>query len=268
MDVKFGAIFSDYDVRDYKLVYTASATEFPKKFSLKMRDIKNQGAVGSCVAHALSSIIEYYNFKQLKMRDRMSVGYIYGNRRNSTFSEEGMIIRDALDAVRKYGDVTNDLFPYNSEVPRVIDLFEEQADELFDKGYPYRISQYCRITDPNAVKAALMAGNPILIGVIWYKDMKVVDGVLTTNYQESTGGHAMVICGWDERGWKVHNSWGESWGDNGYAIIPYDIPIEEIWTITDDIIENTKIKKPFSHTIFGQFLACIINGIVKLFKKK
>lgn len=41
MDVKFGAIFSDYDVRDYKLVYTASATEFPKKFSLKMRDIKN-----------------------------------------------------------------------------------------------------------------------------------------------------------------------------------------------------------------------------------
>lgn len=36
-----GAIFSGYDARDYKLVYTASGVEFPKEFELKMRGIKN-----------------------------------------------------------------------------------------------------------------------------------------------------------------------------------------------------------------------------------
>lgn len=267
MNMKCGAIFSDYDCRDYKLVYTAKSSDFPKRFSLKMRDIKNQGAVGSCVAHALSSIIEYYNYKQLHNRDRMSVGYIYGNRTTSDHKDDGMVIRDALDAVRQYGDVENNLFPYNSEVPRVIDLFESQKDELFDKGYPYRISQYCRVSDVNSIKSALMAGNPILIGMVWYTDMKVVDGILTTNYEGDNGGHAMVIYGWDENGWKVHNSWGESWGDNGRATVPYDMAIEEMWIVTDDIIENTKVKKPFSSTIIGKFLAKIINKIVNIFKK-
>ena len=54
-----GAIFSGYDARDYKLVYTATGEEFPKEFHLETRRIKNQGAVGSCVAHSLSSIVEY-----------------------------------------------------------------------------------------------------------------------------------------------------------------------------------------------------------------
>lgn len=266
--MKQGAIFSNYDVRDYKLVYASKTADFPKKFSLKMRDIKNQGAVGSCVAHALSSIIEYYNYKQLHSRTRMSVGYIYGNRINSEHKEDGMVIRDALDAVLKYGDVENALFPYNSEVPRVIELFESEKDRLFEKGYPYRISQYCQVTTENAVKAALMAGNPVLIGMMWYEDMEVINGILTTDYKNETGGHAMVICGWDENGWKVHNSWGESWGDDGYAIVPYEMPIEEMWIVTDEIIENTKVKKPFSETLLGQYLASFINVIVNFFRKK
>jgi hypothetical protein len=39
--MKCGAIFSGYDARDYKLVYTASTAEFPKEFELQMRGIKN-----------------------------------------------------------------------------------------------------------------------------------------------------------------------------------------------------------------------------------
>ena len=37
----------------------------------------------------------------------------------------------------------------------------------------------------NEIKAALRHGYPIAIGVKWYSDMKVVDGVLTTKYQEN-----------------------------------------------------------------------------------
>ena len=56
-----GAIFSPKDVRDYQAVYTAAAAEFPKEFELKMVRVKNQGFVGSCVAHSLSEVIEYFN---------------------------------------------------------------------------------------------------------------------------------------------------------------------------------------------------------------
>ena len=265
--MKCGAIFSGYDARDYKLVYTASTAEFPKEFELQMRGIKNQGSVGSCVAHSLSSIIEYYNFNQTGNPNKMSVGYIYGNRTTSDYKDEGMIMRDALEAVRKFGDVEHSMFPYNEETPKAIELFETARYDLFHQGYPNRISQYCRVTSENAIKSALMAGNPILMAMTWYNDMKVVNGILVTNHRGNAGGHCMFIYGWDEKGWKVQNSWGEDWGNNGCMIIPYEMDIEEFWIVTDNIIENTKVNKPFSCK-GGKFIAKFINKIVNLFKKK
>ena len=112
-----------------------------------------------------------------------------------------------------------------------------------------------------------MAGNPVLILITWYSDMKVVDDVLITNYTGDVGGHCMVIYGWDERGWKVQNSWGNNWGNNGCVIIPYDFKFDECWIVSDNIIDNTEVKKPFSSKL-GQIVAKIINKIVNLFKKK
>ena len=265
--MRCGAIFSGYDARDYKLVYTAPTADFPSNFELKTRRIKNQGAVGSCVAHSLSSIIEYYNFNQTGDDSEMSVGYIYGNRKTSEYTNEGMIMRDALEAVRKYGDVHKELFPYNEEVPRIIGLFDRKYRSLFNDGYPHRISQYCRVDSPNAIKASLMAGNPVLMAMIWYGDMEVRDGVLVTEGRYYEGGHCMFIYGWDERGWKVQNSWGEDWGDNGCMIVPYDLPIEEFWTLTDNIIDGAEVKKPFSSKV-GKVVAKVINKVNKIFNKK
>ena len=268
--MKCGAIFSGYDARDYKLVYTASAQKkFPQSFTLDMKNvrIKDQGNVGSCVAHSLSSIIEFYNYHQTHTDKQMSVGYIYGNRSTSDYKDEGMVMRDALEAVRKYGDVEYSLFPYNEEVPHVIDLFERQKRSLFNEGYPNRISQYCRVTDVNAIKSALMAGNPILMAMNWYDDMTVSEnGILTTNYVGWSGGHCMFIYGWDETGWKVQNSWGPDWGHQGTMIVPYEMNIEEFWVVSDDIIEDTIVKKPFSSKA-GKIVAKLFNKVNKIFNK-
>ena len=264
--MRCGAIFSGYDARDYKLIYTASTADFPSEFELEMRRIKNQGSVGSCVAHSLSSIIEYYNFNQTGDDSEMSVGYIYGNRKTSDYKSEGMIMRDALEAFRKYGNVRKELFPYNEEVPKMIMLFDRQHKHLHKDAYPNRISQYARVTSPNAIKASLMAGNPVLMAMIWYGDMEVKDGVLVTDEYYYEGGHCMFIYGWDERGWKVQNSWGEDWGNHGTMIVPYNMPIEEFWTLTDDIIEGAEVKKPYSSKP-GRIIAKIINKVNKIFKR-
>ena len=129
----------------------------------------------------ISNNIEYYNFIQTGDTAEMSVGYIYGNRKTSDYKNSGMVIRDALEAVRQYGDVRQDLFPYNEEVPKMTMLFDRQYKHLHKDAYPNRISQYARVTSVNAIKASLMAGNPVLMAMMWYSDMKVIDGVLTTN---------------------------------------------------------------------------------------
>lgn len=262
-----GAIFSGIDVRDYQMVCTAPIIQFPNEFELKMVRVKSQGNIGSCVAHALSSIIEYYNSIQNNDTTEMSTGYIYGNRSTSSYRGAGMIVRDALEVARQYGDVPNKYFPYNVEVPFAITLYENNCKELFEYGFPHRISQYCRVNTSSAMKTALMAGNPVLIAMKWYTDMKVVDGVLTTSFKGYDGAHCMFIYGWNEKGWKVQNSWGKLWGDNGTVIVPYEMNIAECWTLTDDIIEGTTVRKPFSSNV-GKCVAKFVNRVCNPFKVK
>jgi C1A family cysteine protease len=256
-----GAILSKKDIRDYIAVCAAPAS-FPEEFELNMVRVKSQGSVSSCVAFALSEVIEYFNSIQHGSTTEMSTGYIYGNRSTSTWKNEGMIVRDALKAVQLSGDVVKSDFPYNIEVPEALERYEKVSKELHDKGYPYRISTYAKLTSTNAIKQALMSNGPVIMAMEWFKDMKVKNGILTTERKDSSGGHCMVIYGWNEVGWKVRNSWGRNWGDKGNVVIPYDVPFKEVWGIRDATADSALVvKKPFS-TKFGSQIAKVLNRVV------
>jgi len=49
--------------------------------------------------------------------------------------------------------------------------------------------------------------------------------------EECDSGHAMVIVGYDDETklFEVRNSWGEQWGNKGYAFIDYDTMKRVIW---------------------------------------
>lgn len=259
-DETIGAILSPKDVRDYRAVCATSSTKFPNEFKLDLVRVKNQGTVGSCVAHSLSEVVEYFNKKQLNVDTEMSTGYIYGNRQNTTHKGSGMVVRDALAVLSKYGTVEKGDFPENIEVPEAIELFQKRFDDLLGVAYPYRISTYARLKTEEDVKQALMKNGPVVIAMDWYSDMKVKNGLLVSSFEKSkkTGGHCMVIYGWDIRGWKVQNSWGRWWGTQGKCVIPYKVNIREFWTVTDDVIEGMDIKKPFSSEL-GMKIAKLLN---------
>ena len=263
-----GAIFSKKDVRDYKLVCNMTHFEFPKEFQLDHFDdniVKNQGNVGSCVAHALSTAIEYYDYTQNQVEEAMSTGYIYGNRNTSLHKGDGMIIRDALSAVRKYGDVYKRDFPYNIEAKRAIVYFQDMVDDLYEKGYANRISNYCRVKTESEIKQALYEGKPVVIAIKWYSCMRVIDGVLTKTTNDYDGAHCMLIYGWDERGWKVQNSHGAYWGKKGKCIVPYNMKLEEAWAVIDTVTGTSlDIKKPFSSKV-GKYIALLLNKMWRLF---
>lgn len=265
----FGAIFSPPDVRDYKLICAGTALpDFPKEFQLETRRVKNQGSVSGCVSFALSEAMEYYNYIQNNDDTELSTSFIYGNRRNSKYKGEGMIVRDALGAIKKYGTVPYDLHPYLIEVPKAIELFENNAERLQPVAYPHHITEYVRLSNENDIKLALLAGFPVPMAMTWYNDMKVNDkGVLHSNFRKKdiAGGHCMLLTGWNEQGWHIQNSWGVKWGVNGKFILPYDYPIEEAWAIIDNNIEGIIIKKPYQ-TKVGKWFAKIINKVRSCFK--
>ena len=267
----FGALPEEVDVRDYKLKRVATAVKeaFPETFELKMCAVKNQGAVGSCVAHAVAETIEYHNKVQDNITDKVSVGFIYGNRRGSLNKFSGMFVREALHNTCKYGDVFEADFKENKEVPDIIKLFEERFDSLKEKALSNRFSTYFRISSDDDIKYALINYGPVVFAMTWYDDTKVEDGVMQVNTKsKKSGGHCMVIYGWNEKGWLIQNSWGNWWGKSGRAILPYDVKKSEAWGITDEVSgENPDIKKPIFNTTFFRWLAKVINWIANLFRK-
>jgi len=84
-------------------------------------------------------------------------------------------------------------------------------------------SRYEHAFSLDAVKAALMSG-PLLWGTVWYWSMfdPTADGNLVIDPSSGeAGGHELAITGYDLTTdvYKVANSWGSGWGDQGYCYL-------------------------------------------------
>lgn len=248
-----GALDSPPDIRDYR--FATVNEDFPEEFELPMPAVKNQGSVGSCVAHAIALTMEYYNKKQHGEDIPMSVGYIYGNRVSSTHRGTGMYVRAALQDACGDGDVPYLDFPVNVEVPEIFDMVANQKEHLAPKALPYRISSYVKVSDEAEIKTAIYNGYPVVFSIKWYKDAKVKNGILTSKKEKTNSSHCMVIYGWDKNGWKFQNSWGVLWGNQGRAILPYDFGIKQAYCVIDEIVGDIEIIKPFKTDSFWGRLA-------------
>ena len=233
-----GAIPSPIDVRNYVATRTAaaSAIEFPEEFALAMPPVKDQGMVGSCVAHAIALIIEFHSRLQGDYDGAMSTGYIYGNRSNN-YTSTGRHPIVALKDVMRYGTVPLEMFPENVEVPYAIDLFKKRMIELFPDAYPFRITRYYEVDSDATIKTLLMQKQPVLLATYWNLSLDE-NNILHEDGTIPTASHAVVIYGWNKEGWLIQNSWGEAWGNKGCATLAWDVPKTEVWAIEDTYSEK------------------------------
>lgn len=264
---KFGVLKAKTDIRDYKYNPAASISDdsLPEVFSLNPPPIKNQGAVSSCVAHVAAEIEEYFNKVQHNTEYPLSVGYIYGCRYNHT--GEGMYLRDALKTLKNRGISTYYEFPYNKEVPEIIELFKSKENWTTD--YPNKISSYFSISGSDKtkkIKKALITYGPVMVSVKWYNDFKVneQDNCMSSSLSGDYGRHCILIYGWNQNGWLIQNSWGEAWGNGGRAVYPFEYPLSEVWGISDTIIDSNDISTGLNY--FTDGFCKIINSIINFFK--
>jgi C1A family cysteine protease len=75
-----------------------------------------------------------------------------------------------------------------------------------------------------SVKAALVKYGPLATGYLVFEDfMYYSSGIYKHTTGSQQGGHAVIIVGYNdaEKYFIVKNSWGPSWGENGYFRIAY-----------------------------------------------
>lgn len=259
----YGCELSPYDARDYKVCGVAG---LPDAFELDFSNIrvKNQGSVSSCVAHAMSTILEYYD----NGNNDLSTNFIYGLQKELCNNEtKGMYLRDACKIATKCGDALEDDCPGNTEVSKVFDiaLAAYQNEEIMERAAHFKTKAYCSCSGIEEIKTALINNGPVLISIKWYKDYKVKNGILVDGYSEDYGYHALVVYGYNEQGFLVQNSWGKNWGNKGRFILPYDIKIAEARSLID--IDNDSYIAPDKPNKFMEFLYKLLNNIVNFIRQ-
>jgi len=144
---------------------------------------------------------------------------------SSVASDAGAEIRDGVKSVNKQGAPPETLWPY------VISKFKRKpTPAAFKAALAHQSISYQRVTrDLANMKACLAEGFPYVFGFSVYDGFESNEcaktGVLNVpeKTEELLGGHAVLAVGYDDASQRfiVRNSWGESWGQQGYFTMPY-----------------------------------------------
>ena len=243
---RYGWIPDQPDQRDH--LYSAPAqflTALPPKADLRRRcpPVYNQGALGSCTANAVAAAIEFERIKQ-KLSDFVpSRLFIYYNERvieNSVRSDSGAQLRDGIKTVASIGACPEPEWPY------VIAKFATKPPQRAynDAKLDRAVSYQSLVQDLSQMKGCLASGYPFVFGFTVYQSFESATVARTGHApmpgwsERPIGGHAVMAVGYDDASqwFIVRNSWGKSWGMNGYFTLPYSYLIQaglsqDFWTI-------------------------------------
>lgn len=236
----------DHRDRAYKI------QNVPLKLEINLREwdspIEDQGELGSCVSHALTSCYELMVKKDLPDKFvELSRLYSYYHTRvleENVNEDTGVVyIRNALKASSKYGICQEPLWPYD------IEKFKQQpSPNCYLDAAKRKITKYQSLNTNLETLEALNQSKPVVIG------MTVYDSFMTINeknpeismpgeYDYVIGGHAVCIVGYSlpKRQFIVKNSFGKDWGENGYCWMPFeyfDTYAFDKWMFNPDLSEN------------------------------
>ncbi len=212
-------------VYDYDAVCGTSAdgdVTYPVEYEIdrNLSTLKDQGSVGACVAEVIAQISEAFYHKE------MSEGYIYGGYRSPEARGWGMSVLSALDFWRKLGTVPKQYFDYLDEMPKIREDVAK-IPELANLAKQYPMKGYVSLNYANekrdrCIKEAL-TGTANGYGLLAVSDKY---------FRES---HCILITGWNDETdrYKIKNSWGTDWKDNGFGEIP-KTAINQVYLILFD----------------------------------
>lgn len=174
-------------------------------------------AVGYAARSYYAATLEKRNVRRLE--NVPSPSYIYNAIRDPKNCASGSLILDALSLLAK-GSLSAQEFPSDLECRIPTRAERERASD-------FRVKRWLAV-DPQQiddVKGQLARGNPVIFGIYVGENFERLKGKNVYRGEDKTTlAHAMTALGYDDQrqAFKVINSWGTLWGDNGFGWIDYE----------------------------------------------
>lgn len=231
-----GVVWEDdrYDTLPIKINYDKLVPEFPSSYSLKQfcPRVVNQGGTNTAASWAAiwyaRTILDGVQCK--RKGEQLNTQEAYNN-----FFNNRIVQNDCSRAVSLF-DLLNTLVTTGARKYNGFETFcvDSIPPAMLDEAREGRVSGYVRMFNTfdsekikvNTIKSAISNGNPVVIGMVAPLSFANAGEFWLAKEEpdKGTGGHAVCVIGYDDarQAIEVVNSWGRSWGRDGYTWIRYD----------------------------------------------
>lgn len=235
LPVTSGQLDARPDTVDFRdLMYVPTLVEVPIRITLakyqslypkKKVPILDQGQEGACTGFGLAAVAHFLFRRRQVVPDATPVSprmfYEMARRYDEWPGEaySGSSARGAMKGWHKHGVCTAQLWPYDVEQPGGTLTYERASN-----GARRPLGAYFRVNHQHLVamhSALAEVGILYATGTVHQGWSRIgADGVIPFP-GDPLGGHAFAIVGYDERGFWIQNSWKDTWGKGGFALVTY-----------------------------------------------
>lgn len=232
-----------------KYALNALKTAAPAVLTLATPAVRDQGQIGSCTGFCGTEAYEIlWYYKNGAFPPLLSPAFLYYEERVNILkqkigSDNGANMVNIDQALTKYGITTEALYAYPSSDKSTAYKTAPSATAI-STALGYKIGSYTLINtgDTAAVKNCLRNNIPVMMGLNVYDNTRTYayfEGLNNSSYTYNPlnangklvngltlmGGHATPIVGYDDtkQAFLVQNSWGTSWGKQGFYYMPYSV---------------------------------------------
>ncbi len=218
--------------------------------------VRNQDGLGACAAFAGSSMIEYIMNRvtgKVDFNHKLSELFLWYNVRHDKANNVGCYSSDLIHEVQTRGDCKEPVWSFEDSSSNK--YLQVPPGPTYTDGLRQRVVDVRSVSlDQDEWIATLAAGNPMFIGIDTPQNFGggIKSALFNDAQWPSRGGHAMVLLGYDSHypdgkakneAFKVRNSWGSGWGEQGYIWFPRNLLRELISRHNGDLLVFTGWEK-------------------------